>query len=75
MSTSKYSRYFLKEVKCCSANTSVGAINAACLLFFIVAVTAAAATIVFPEPTSPCNNLFIGEVFFMSLYISSIHFF
>ncbi len=46
--------------KCCSARISVGAMNATCLPLSIACSAASAATIVLPEPTSPCSRRCIG---------------
>ena len=51
--------YLLILWKCCSARTSVGAINATCPKPSIAINIHIKATIVFPLPTSPCINLFI----------------
>ncbi len=48
--------------KCCAARISVGAIRAVWKPFFAANKAAAAATAVFPEPTSPCKSLFMGDV-------------
>ena len=44
---------------CCSARSSVGAMNAACFPFLTAQKQAAAAIIVLPLPTSPCTSRFI----------------
>ena len=49
-----------KFSKCCLARTSVGHIKTDCLLFWVHMFIAAAATMVFPEPTSPWMSLLIG---------------
>ena len=46
--------------KCCAANTSVGARSAACPPLSTTASMARRATIVLPEPTSPCSKRCIG---------------
>ena len=46
--------------KCCCAKTSVGANNAACPPLSTTVRAARSATIVFPDPTSPCNKRCIG---------------
>ena len=51
-------------------NSSVGDINATCRLFSIATNAARIATIVLPEPTSPCNNLRMGSGFVRSDTIS-----
>ena len=52
----------------------VGARIATCLLSATMDDAIKAATIVFPEPTSPCNNLNIGVSHEISLNISSYAF-
>ena len=47
--------------KCCSASSSVGDITAACSPFSIATSAASSATMVLPEPTSPCSRRFIGR--------------
>ena len=47
-------------MKCCSARISVGAMNATWKPFSIATIAAISATIVLPEPTSPCSSRFIG---------------
>ena len=59
-------------MKCCSARISVGAMNATWRLFSIATSAAISATIVFPDPTSPCRRRFIGFGSFMSPTISAI---
>ncbi len=54
-------------MKCCSARISVGAMNATWKPFSIATSAAISATIVLPEPTSPCSSRFIGCGRFMSL--------
>ena len=56
---SNFSKIFLKFSKCCVAKIAVGAIIAAWYPDFTALYAAHIATTVFPEPTSPCNNLFI----------------
>ena len=46
--------------RCCAAKTSVGASSAACPPLSMTVSIARSATIVFPEPTSPCSSRFIG---------------
>ena len=48
--------------KCCSASSSVGAMKAACNPFSIATSAARSATMVLPDPTSPCSSRFIGCV-------------
>ena len=50
-----------KLLKCCLANIVVGARTATCLPLLTMLEAIKAATIVFPEPTSPCNSLNMGE--------------
>ena len=69
--TPKGSNQETKLSKCCSANNSVGAISAACCLLPTAINIARAATIVFPDPTSPCNKRIIGWFVFRSSSISS----
>src|SRR5262249_1892395 len=57
--------------KCCTARISVGAIKAAWHPFSIPLTAAFRATMVFPLPTSPCSNRFIGEAFSRSAAISA----
>ena len=63
---------FLKKLKCCFANISVGAINATWYWFKITFWAAINATIVFPEPTSPWRSLNILSLDEISLLISFI---
>ena len=58
--------------KCCSANISVGAINAHCQPASMQTAAASAATTVFPAPTSPCSKRCIGVWRAMSKAISSL---
>ena len=46
--------------KCCSASSSVGAMNAAWQPFSIATSAANSATMVLPLPTSPCTRRCIG---------------
>ena len=62
-------------MKCCSARISVGAMNATWNPFSIATTAAISATIVLPDPTSPCSSRFIGELRCMSATISAIAFF
>ena len=48
-------------LRCCSASSSVGAINAACLPVSTASIAASAATTVLPLPTSPCTSRSIGD--------------
>ena len=64
------SRRMLK--KCCSARISVGAMKATCRPFSIATSAAISATIVLPDPTSPCSSRFIGCGRCMSVTISRI---
>ncbi len=68
--TSKGSNNWLKLSICCSARISVGIINADWYPALAAANNAIAATIVFPLPTSPCNNRCICLASFKSLQIS-----
>ena len=56
--------------QCCSARISVGAMNATCRPLSIACSAASAATIVLPEPTSPCRRRCIGMARFRSWLIS-----
>ena len=56
---SNFSNIFLKFSKCWVAKIAVGAIIAAWYPLFTALYAAHIATTVFPDPTSPCNNLFI----------------
>ena len=47
--------------KCCSARTSVGAMNAACMSCSTARRIACSATTVLPEPTSPMSSRCIGR--------------
>ena len=49
------------EAKCCSARTSVGATSAPWCPLSTTRASAASATTVLPEPTSPCRRRCIGE--------------
>ena len=60
-----------KLSKCWLASIAVGAIIATWYPDFTALYAAIIATIVFPEPTSPCNNLFIECGLSISLSISS----
>ena len=57
-------------MKCCSARISVGAMNATWKPFSIATSAAISATIVLPDPTSPCSSRFIGDSRCMSATIS-----
>ncbi len=50
---------FRNVSKCCVARISVGAIRHACVPLSSAMSIAMSATIVFPEPTSPCSRRFI----------------
>ena len=54
-------------MKCCSARISVGAMKATWNPFSIATSAAISATIVLPDPTSPCSSRFIGCGRFMSV--------
>ena len=56
----KGERSFVSVWACCCARISVGAIKADTAPFFAQHQISAAATSVFPEPTSPCTSLFIA---------------
>ena len=64
-------KIFSKFIKCWLANIIVGAKIAAWYPLFTALYAEIIATMVFPDPTSPCNNLFIGLSFSISLFISS----
>ena len=53
-------RSFSMVRRCCAARTSVGASNAACPPLSTTANMARRATIVLPEPTSPCSKRCMG---------------
>ncbi len=65
-----FGRSFLIFWKCWLAKISVGASQTLWYLLCDDTITAIAATTVFPEPTSPSNNLFIGVNFVKSHIIS-----
>ena len=56
----KGARKPLSVAKCCSASSSVGAMNALCSPLPAASQMSAAATRVLPEPTSPCISRFIS---------------
>ena len=62
---------FSKFTICCVARIAVGARIAAWYPDFTALYAAIIDTTVFPEPTSPCNNLFIDFWLSISLSISS----
>ena len=65
------SNTFLNSSICWLASIAVGAIIADWYPHFAALYAAIIETIVFPDPTSPCNNLLIGFVLSISLSISS----
>ena len=66
-----FSNILLKFFICCSASIAVGAIIAVWYPHFAALYADIIDTIVLPEPTSPCNSLFIGLLLSISLSISS----
>ena len=68
----RFSNRPLKKAKCCSAKISVGAIMADWYPDFAQEYISAAATAVFPLPTSPSTSLFIAVPLFKSAPHSEI---
>ena len=62
---------FVMERACCSTSTSVGARKAHCAPLSTAWSMAISATMVLPEPTSPCSSRLMGTVRAMSRVISA----
>ena len=69
-STPVGARYFEMFAKCCWARTSVGAMMQAWQPFPTAIRDESTATMVLPEPTSPCRRRFIWRPLIMSVRIS-----